>query len=74
MGGIVLIWAAREELQYEDFDDSTKKLDELSAPFSDDMAYHAFLEMQRLSVGLTSSSTSGKKAMRKPPRTVKINR
>jgi predicted ATP-binding protein involved in virulence len=25
-----------------------QKLDELSAPFSDDMAYHAFLEMERL--------------------------
>jgi hypothetical protein len=28
------------------------KLDELSAPFSDNVAYHAFLEMERLAAGL----------------------
>jgi len=28
------------------------RLDELSAPFSDDVAYHAFLEMERLAAGL----------------------
>lgn len=30
-------------------------LDELSAPFSEDVAYHAFLEMERLAAGLGSS-------------------
>ncbi len=29
-----------------------KKLDELSAPFSDNVGYHAFLEMERLAAGL----------------------
>ncbi|MEI8248476.1 MAG: AAA family ATPase [Lentisphaerota bacterium] len=29
-----------------------RKLDELSAPFSDNVAYHAFLEMKRLAAGL----------------------
>ena len=29
-----------------------RKLDELSAPFSDNVAYHAFLEMERLAAGL----------------------
>ena len=31
------------------------KLDELSAPFSDNVAYHAFLEMERLAAGLGHS-------------------
>jgi hypothetical protein len=32
-----------------------QRLDELSAPFSDNIAYHAFLEMERLAAGLGSS-------------------
>lgn len=32
------------------------RLDELSAPFSDNVAYHAFLEMERLAAGLGRSS------------------
>ncbi len=32
-----------------------QKLDELTAPFSDEVAYHAFLEMERLGAGLRSS-------------------
>ncbi len=28
------------------------RLDKLSAPFSDNIAYHAFLEMERLDAGL----------------------
>jgi predicted ATP-binding protein involved in virulence len=32
-----------------------RKLDELSAPFSDDVAYHAFLEMERLAAGVACS-------------------
>jgi hypothetical protein len=31
-------------------------LDELTAPFSDNIAYHAFLEMQREAVGLGKNS------------------
>lgn len=31
------------------------QLDELSAPFSDNVAYHAFLEMERIAAGLGSS-------------------
>jgi len=33
-------------------EDLKRKLDELSAPFSDNMAYHAFLEMERIAAGL----------------------
>ena len=41
-------------------DDATRqvlkaRLDELSAPFSDNVAYHAFLEMERLAAGLGQS-------------------
>ncbi len=32
-----------------------KKLDQLSAPFSDNVAYHAFLEMERIAAGLGKS-------------------
>ena len=32
----------------EDLDRLEKELDELSSPFSDDIAYHAFLRMERL--------------------------
>ena len=31
------------------------RLDELSAPFSEEVAYHAFLEMERLAAGLGPS-------------------
>lgn len=34
------------------------KLDALSAPFSDNVAYHAFLEMERLAAGLGKSNAS----------------
>lgn len=34
------------------------RLDELSAPFSDDVAYHAFLEMERLAAGLGSTASA----------------
>lgn len=33
------------------------RLDELSAPFSDNVAYHAFLEMERLAAGLGKSQS-----------------
>lgn len=33
-------------------EDLKRKLDELSAPFSDNMAYHGFLEMERIAAGL----------------------
>ena len=44
-------------------DDATRqelkaRLDELSAPFSDNVAYHAFLEMERLAGGLGKSQPS----------------
>ena len=35
------------------------KLDELSAPFSDNVAYHAFLEMKKLAAGLGDSTAEG---------------
>ena len=34
-----------------------RRLDKLSAPFSDNIAYHAFLEMKKISAGLGDSST-----------------
>ncbi len=37
-----------------------KKLDELSAPFSDNVAYHAFLEMERMATGLGKSEQEKK--------------
>ncbi|WP_321429988.1 AAA family ATPase [uncultured Methanolobus sp.] len=37
------------------------KLDELSAPFSDNQAYHAFLEMERIDAGLGSQKRKGYK-------------
>ncbi len=36
-------------------DSLKRKLDELSAPFSDNVAYHAFLEMKRMAAGLGHS-------------------
>jgi predicted ATP-binding protein involved in virulence len=36
------------------------QLDELSAPFSDNVAYHAFLEMERLAAGLGRSAPARK--------------
>jgi hypothetical protein len=32
-----------------------RKLDKLSAPFSDNVAYHAFLEMERIAAGFGKS-------------------
>ena len=48
----------------QDADESEKdrlkqELDELSAPFSDNVAYYAFLEMERVAVGLGKSSKKG---------------
>lgn len=37
-----------------------RKLDELSAPFSDNPAYHAFLEMERMATGLGKSNQGNK--------------
>ena len=37
-----------------------RKLDELSAPFSDNQAYHAFLEMERMAAGLGKSKKENK--------------
>lgn len=37
-----------------DKEELKNKLDELSAPFSDDQAYHAFLEMKRIAAGLSN--------------------
>lgn len=36
-----------------------QKLDELSAPYSDNVAYHAFLEMERMSAGLGRTTKPG---------------
>lgn len=44
-----------EEAQGADFErkeELKRRLDELSAPFSENMAYHAFLEMKRISAGM----------------------
>lgn len=38
------------------------RLDELSAPFSENVAYHAFLEMERLAAGLGSSKIPDKES------------
>ena len=37
-----------------------RKLDELSAPFSDNQAYHAFLEMERMAAGMGKSKSEEK--------------
>lgn len=37
------------------------QLDELSAPYSDNVAYHAFLEMERMAAGLGKSEIQGDK-------------
>jgi hypothetical protein len=37
-----------------------QKLDELSAPFSDNQAYHAFLEMERMAAGMDKSKPEKK--------------
>jgi predicted ATP-binding protein involved in virulence len=50
-----------QHLQYakdmppEQIEPLKRKLDELSAPFSDNVAYHAFLEMERMAAGLGKS-------------------
>jgi predicted ATP-binding protein involved in virulence len=36
-----------------------RKLDELSAPYSDNVAYHAFLEMERMASGLGKTASEG---------------
>ena len=41
----------------EEVDRLKKRLDELVAPFSDDMAYHAFLKMEREAAGLGKNNT-----------------
>lgn len=38
-----------------------KRLDELSAPYSDNVAYHAFLEMERMAAGLGKTDKDGEK-------------
>jgi predicted ATP-binding protein involved in virulence len=40
-------------------DEIKQKLDKLSAPFSENVAYHAFLEMKRVSAGLGDSEEDG---------------
>ncbi len=40
-------------------EDLKARLDALSAPFSENVAYHAFLEMERLATGLGRSKLSG---------------
>ncbi len=44
-----------EQASGPELDALKTRLDELSAPFSDDVAYHAFLEMERLAAGLGRS-------------------
>lgn len=44
-----------DEQQKEDL---KTRLDELTAPFSDNVAYHAFLEMERVAAGLGRSSSN----------------
>ncbi|MCK4928869.1 MAG: AAA family ATPase [Methanosarcinales archaeon] len=41
-------------------EDLKRKLDELSVPFSDNQAYHAFLEMERMAAGLGKSKKENK--------------
>jgi len=41
-------------------DELKRKLDELSTPFSDNQAYHAFLEMERMAAGLGKSKQENK--------------
>jgi predicted ATP-binding protein involved in virulence len=41
----------KEQIRSE-LDELKEKLDELSAPFSDDVVYHAFLDMERMNAGL----------------------
>lgn len=38
-----------------------QKLDELSAPYSDNVSYHAFLEMERMAAGLGKPDNDGEK-------------
>lgn len=41
-----------KDMPPEQIEPLKRKLDELSAPFSDNVAYHAFLEMERMAAGL----------------------
>lgn len=46
-----------EQADAEEKERLKNQLDELSAPFSDNIAYHAFLEMERLAAGLGKSNS-----------------
>lgn len=48
-----------QEADESEKDRLKQELDELSAPFSDNVAYYAFLEMERVAVGLGKSSKKG---------------
>ncbi len=48
-----------KDMPPEQIEPLKRKLDELSAPFSDNVAYHAFLEMERMAAGL-GKSTQGR--------------
>lgn len=49
-----------ENVSLEKKEELKRKLDELSAPFSDNPAYHAFLEMERMAAGLGKSKQENK--------------
>lgn len=51
----VLQEASNAEISNEMKEQLKTKLDELSLPYSDNVAYHAFLEIERLAVGLGTS-------------------
>ena len=48
-----------KESSEDEREDLKARLDALSAPFSENVAYHAFLEMERLATGLGRSKLSG---------------
>ena len=49
-----------KDSNHEKKEELKRKLDELSAPFSDNQAYHAFLEMERMAAGLGKSKQENK--------------
>jgi len=50
-----------KEMPQEQIEPLKRKLDELSAPFSDNIAYHAFLEMERMAAGLGKTERGRKR-------------
>lgn len=48
-----------ESADVQEKEDLKRELDALAAPFSDNVAYHAFLEMERITAGLGKSEEGG---------------